>query len=193
VASAKISNCLYVEAFDFRRIAEAPSTEELQRRVDAARDAVVGEWERRGDFVNDLSSLDFIAFSPNCAPFSIFPFAARTCVDLLIGATYYMAYLNLNAVGREFENRGWKVDQVVQHLKGESDREIVMRELQQGFMRVSKGSLHIDLAVPDFTRMQIEALREKTLIETCDATYRLGPRAGGFSQTVFRGEPAIWK
>jgi hypothetical protein len=191
-AAAKISNCLYVEAFDFRRIAEVPSVEELKRRVDAARDAIVGDWERRGDFVSDLSSLDFVAFSPNCAPFSIFPFAARTCVDLLVGATYYMAYLNLTAVGREFENRGWSVEQVVEQLKDESDREIVMRELRQGLMRVSKGGLHIHLAAPDFTRMQIEALRAKTLIETCEATHRLGPRAGGFSQTVFRGESEIW-
>jgi hypothetical protein len=143
--------------------------------------------------VNDLTSLDFIAFSPNCAPFSIFPFTARTCVDLLIGATYYMAYLNLNAVGREFENRGWTVEQVVEQLKGESDREVVMRKLGRGLMRVSRDGLHIHLSAPDFTRMQIEALRAKTLIETCEATYRLGPRAGGFSETVFRGEPAIWK
>jgi hypothetical protein len=37
-------------------------------------------------------------------------------------------------------------------------------------------------------RMQIEALRPKTLIDAYDAIFKLGPREGGFSMVLFDGE-----
>lgn len=103
VAARKISNCLYAEAFDCRKIEDPKS---MYEQLQELRDAVVGEWDRRGDLVIDFSTLDALAFTPNCAPFAVYPFSARTCVDLLVGSKFYVTYLNHNAVGREFENRG---------------------------------------------------------------------------------------
>lgn len=193
-AARKISNCLYVEAFDFRKIVEVADLDALKRDVDAARNTVVGEWERRGDFVTDANTLDMLAFSPNCAPFSIFPFTPRTCVDLLIGAKYYMAYLNHTAVGREFEVRGWTVEKNIplEHPVNESDKEKLLLELQESFMRVSKGRLHINIPPADFTRLHLEALRAKSLIDLYESKFKQSPQEGQYVLSLFEGESQIW-
>jgi len=91
-AAGKISNCLYVECLDFEKIGSFPA---IEKDIEAARDKVVGDWKERKDFVVDRNSLDLMAFSPNCAPFSIFSFPSRMCVDLLIGKKCYIGYLNM--------------------------------------------------------------------------------------------------
>src|SRR6185312_8461111 len=101
-----ISDCLYVEACDFRKINRVEDLHELTSNI---RKLAIGPWEDRDDFVFDMNTLDLIGYTPNCAPFSIFPFRARTCVDLLMGAKFYVAFQNVSAIAREFEKRGWEV------------------------------------------------------------------------------------
>jgi hypothetical protein len=74
-AADRISNCLYVEAFDIRTL---PDADEGKGPLDRLRDETVREWDRRGDMWSDMNTHDMLAFSPNCAPFSIFPFAPRS-------------------------------------------------------------------------------------------------------------------
>jgi hypothetical protein len=183
IAAKRISNCLYIEAFDVLRMED---TDALHKRIEQMRDAAVGEWKRRGDFVVELSSLDRLAFTPNCAPFSVYPFTARTCVELLIGQKFYITYLNENAVGREFENRGWVVEKnSAQLVQEEGDKDAVMA--------VRKGRLHVWIPPADFMRMQMEALRAKSLIEALEATLAQGPDAEqGALLALYEGESAIW-
>jgi hypothetical protein len=183
MAAKKISNCLYAEAVDFLALDDA---ETLQKKADNLRDQVVGEWKRRGDFVVDMNSFDTMAFSPNCAPFSVFPFKPRTCVDLLIGSKLYTTYLNENAVAKEFENRGWIVEKTSEQLMLEGDREAVMV--------VSKGNFHARIPPADFMRMQTEAMRPKTLIQAYEVKYREGYRGEeGYLLALYSGEPEVWK
>ena len=105
-AAGKISNSLYVEAIDLRTM---PDDDASKKDLERIRGEVIGEWERRGDFWIEMSTLDTLAFTPNAAPFSVYPFDAKTCIDLLVGAKQYTAFLNESAVAREFEYRGWTV------------------------------------------------------------------------------------
>ena len=181
-ASTKISNCLYVECFDFD---EFESYDAIEKPLMVARQDVVGEWEQRGDFVVHRNSLDLIAFSPNCAPFSIFPFPSDTCVDLLIGRMFYVAYLNLNAVAREFEHRGWHIKKTPEELLKEGDRDALMV--------VQKGAFYGHVPPGDFMRMQMEALRPHTVIATYEAKLKQGPNAdSGFLLTLYEGESQLW-
>ncbi len=153
-AGSKISNCLYAEVFDFARI------EDIEKPLEEAeklRNTVVGAWEGRGDSILQMKSLDVLAFTPNCAPFSIYPFSSRTCIDLLIGSKVITTYLNHNAVGREFENHGWRVEQSPEELAEQGDKEAIMA--------IEKEGCHIRVPHADFTRLQMEALRVKTLVE----------------------------
>jgi hypothetical protein len=181
VAAKKISNCLYAEAFDCRTVDPKLMYEQLQQ----SRDAVVGEWDRRGDFVVDFNTLDALAFTPNCAPFSIFPFGARVCVDLLVGSKFYVTYLNHNAVAREFENRGWIVEQTTEQLAQQGNKDAVMK--------VAKGRFHVFIPHADFMRLQMEALRAKTLIEAYEVKFKQNKEGGvEYLLGIFSGEPAIW-
>lgn len=135
-AADKISNSLYVEAFYFRKPPDDAAKEGMRR----VREQVLEEWARRGDFYIDMSTLDTLAFSPNCAPFSIYPFDAMTCVDLLIGAKNYTTLLNESAVAREFEYRGWTVElKTPKDLTSESNIEVALEQMRQSRMRVSEG------------------------------------------------------
>jgi hypothetical protein len=182
-ATKKISNCLYVEAFDVHRMEDVDAT---YGQAELLRNDTVGEWVRRGDFVVDMNSLDLLAFTPNCAPFSVFPFRARVCIELVLGQKFYIAYLNENAVGREFENRGWVVEKTSAQLAQEEGE-------KQAVMMVRKGRLHIRIPPADFMRLQMEALRAKSLIDAFEVTLKQGPDAEpGELLALYEGESSLW-
>lgn len=181
-AASKISNCLYVEVFDFRKL---EAFELAESEVDRTKVAAIGEWSERGDFVCDMNSLDIVAFSPNCAPFSVFPFDNRTCVELLVGAKCYITYLNINAVAREFEFRGWKIEKTSEALFQEGNREATLA--------VCKGPFHAKVPPADFARLQFELVRVKSIIDTYELLYRQGPTVEhGYSLSLLSGEPEVW-
>jgi hypothetical protein len=180
-AARKISNCLYAEAFDLRKIDDPKS---MYEQLQQSRDTVVGDWQRRGDFVIDFNTLDALAFTPNCAPFAVYPFSARMCVDLLVGAKFFVTYLNHNAVGREFENRGWTMEQTTEQLLQQGNKDAVMR--------VAKGRFHVLIPHADFMRLQMEALRAKTLIEAYEAKLKQRGKGEEYLLAVFSGESEIW-
>jgi len=181
-AARRISDCLYVEAFDFRKMKGVVDWKEFTTKV---RQSVIGPWEDQGDFVFDMSTLETIGYTPNCAPLSVFPFRARTCVDLLIGAKFYVAYQNVNAIAREFEKRGWLIQKDTKTLMEEKSTEALLR--------VSKGPFHCTVPPAEFMRMQIETLRPKTLIDAMEFKLRQGPEGGdGYMLAVYDGEPKIW-
>ncbi len=181
-ASERVSNCLYVECFDFDKI---ESFDAIENPLEAARQRLVGDWEQRDDLVLHRNSLDLLAFSPNCAPFSIFPFPSRTCVDLLIGRKCYVGHLNLNAVAREFEYRGWQIGKTTKELHEEGNN--------QATLIVQKGAFFAHIPPAEFMRMHMEALRPQTVISTYEAKFNQSPTAdSGLLFTVYEGEASLW-
>jgi len=181
-AARRISDWLYVEAFDFRKFTSEDEVKELTGKM---REAAIGEWEKRGDYIHDMNSLDAIGYSPNSAPFSVFPFRARMCIDLLIGAAFYVSFLNINAVEREFTRRGWTLEKDLKTLMSEKS--------QESMLEVRKGPFHCTVSPADFMRMQVETLRPKTLIDAIEAKYREGPSADtGYLLALFQGEYKMW-
>jgi len=181
-ASRRISDWLYVEAFDFRKFVSADEIKELTGR---AREPAIGEWERRGDYIYDMNSLDAIGYSPNSAPFSVFPFRARTCIDLLIGARIYVSFLNINAVEREFTKRGWTLEK--------DFRTSMAEKPQESMLKVRKGPFHCTVTPADFMRMLIETLRPKTLIDAIEANYAQGPSSEpNYLLPLFQDEHKMW-
>lgn len=181
-ASERISNCLYVECFDFEKMA---SYDAIKIPVEKKREKLIGQWSEQEDFVIEMNSMDLIAFSPNCAPFSIFPFSNRMCIDLMIGRKCYIAYLNQNAVAREFEYRGWTVIRTPEQLisEGRTDESLV----------IQKGRLHAAVPPADYMRMQMEALRVQTVISAFEAKLNEGPQApSGFLLHLYESEHLLW-
>ena len=132
-----------------------------------------------------MNSLDAIGYSPNSAPFSVFPFRARTCIDLLIGAKIYVSFLNINAVEREFTKRGWTLEK--------DFRTSMAEKPQESMLKVRKGPFHCTVTPADFMRMLIETLRPKTLIDAIEAKYAQGPSAEpDYLLPLFQDEHKMW-
>jgi hypothetical protein len=181
-ACQRLSNSTYVECIDLRVIQEGGEVQLMKQR-----ESLIADWRARDDDVHASESLKCLGFSPNLAPFSIFPFEPRTCIDLLTGAKAYMVLLNVTGVAREFEHRGWQVlstpKQVFESGKMEED-----------FMTVKKEGFHVTLPPAAFMRLQMELLRPHVLIKQCELIRQAGPGAfdNEFNLPIYEHEAAAW-
>ena len=183
-AGGRINNCCHIEAFDFRVMGGA---EKVWKQGVEQTQKEIASWTEKNDLVTRMDSLDILAFTPNCAPFSVFPFPERLCVELLTGAKNYSCFLNLTELGREFERHGWQVEKWPQELmKKGADRETP-------FFRLRRDGMHPEIPPADVMRIEMETIRPQVLIHTLDAAFELGP--GGLSPSsvvVYEGEKNVW-
>jgi len=197
-AYGAISNFLYVECIDFRFVKDS---DKMKSALHEGREKHLRTWIDREDVFTSMSSADFIAFSANCAPFSVFPFPDDICIHLMTGAKMFTSYLNHTEIAREFERRGWQI------LRGPADiqrdlkeklakgEEINPQELgMEDFLTVSKDGFHTTVASGELTRLLIEGLRPKVLIKAREIMRGLGPHStDGFVLPVYSGESQIWR
>lgn len=181
-AGKRISNCVYVECIDFRN---GTSAEAIASSLDEVKAKEIGEWQERGDTLQQMTSLDLLSFSPNCVPFSVYPFPARRCVDLMTGATCYDVLLNVSAVQREFEYRGWSIVKTYEQQTAKGN--------QDALMIVEKGGFEVHVPPGELMRIWMELMRVAVLIKECDIRYRRGPsQREGYSYAVYEGEASVW-
>jgi hypothetical protein len=181
-AMARLSNSAYVECLDFRVVAKGGDTDLVKQR-----ESLIADWHEKGDDVHAAESLKCLGFSPNLAPFSVFPFEPRLCIDLLTGAKAYMVLLNFTAVAREFEHRGW---QIVTTPK----QAFESNGFAEDFMTVKKEGFNITLPPAAFMRMHMELLRPQVFIRQCELIKQAGPDAfnSEFNLPVYEHEAQIW-
>jgi len=183
-AGSMIHNWCYVETFDSRVLSKAEGT--WQQAADEARKAM-SAWRDKKDFVVRALSMDLLAFTPNCAPFSVFPFSDRICAELLTTAKTYTSFLNLTELGREFERNGWRVEKWPQEFMTEqADRNTPL-------FRLKRDRMFSEIPPADIMRIQMELIRPQVLTRKLDAILQLGP--GGVSPAgivVYSGEKDIW-
>jgi len=183
-AARRISNFVYAECVDFRA---AGDFDKVIEQIEDSRKREIGSWLERNDLVLDANSMDVLAFTPNCAPFSVFPFPARLCIDILTAAKAFITYLNLSEVRREFERYGWEVE------KGPEDLLDDGADDDTPMLIVRKGDFHPSIPPADFMRMQMETLRPQVLIKALDAMYKRGPRGAPlYAFYVYEQEKEIW-
>lgn len=192
-AACPISNFLYVECVDFR---SAKDFEKVKADLNAARQKYIKPWEERDDVFVPMDSADFVAFTPNCAPFSVFPFPEEICVGLITGAERFMSFLNESEVAREFERRGWQV------IIGPDDVRRQAQELHEKgeefnldcILRVKKDGFSMDVPPGEFTRLTMEMVRPKVLIKAREMIRALGRGATeGPVLLTFAREHEVWR
>jgi hypothetical protein len=130
-------------------------------------------------------SLNAIAFIPNVAPFSIFPFDDRTCIELMIAAKVFTTYINSAEILRVFTNAGWSVESSFEDAAAKTNNEAVLIMKKEGFF------CHIPPA--DFAKILFELLDPETLLEEVESMRACSPNAtGGYSVWTFDGEATQW-
>jgi hypothetical protein len=180
-SSGRIAPHCYVECVDFRKLGElddvTPKMEEAYRRA-------AGKWD--GERVTSMNSMDIITFCPNVAPFSIFPFDDRTCIELAIGAKAFLTRLNLDQMLREFEANGWTIESSFDNAIAQTNGDAIVV--------LKKGGFFCHVPPGDFGKLQFEMLSPATLIEECEYIRGLGPTAAqGYGIWTLEGEATQWR
>jgi hypothetical protein len=133
---------------------------------------VIEAWEAAGDIVFDLASMDRYANVQNSAPFSVYPLPARQRVKLMTAALWLSSSVNISAVLRYLESRGWKLlkgpEEHAESVDPEKPHEVPIATLK-------KGALTTDLPMPWIGRVANEFLSPKTLADMLDALLAAGP------------------
>lgn len=128
-----------------------------------------------GDHVAEMTSLDVLAFTPNCTPFSIFPFPPKRCIELMTGITSYKSYFNVSAFFRELENNGWKFKRSAAQVVAESGGFATPADVAG---EVEKDGVRITVPPGYLTRMQMEMLHPGIVVKELEEVKRLGPQRG---------------
>jgi hypothetical protein len=183
-AGRRLSNFLFIECHDYRRI---ENFDEMERASKENRRNQSVDWTSRGDRILPMTTFNTLQFNPNCPPFSIFPFPTHVRVGLLTGGMEYTSFLNISALEREFERLGWDVEKRPEDLLAERG------DLDTGFMTLAKGPLHTTIGPAEIARMGYEALRPKVIIQVLEERLQMGPgSAQRYGFTVYSREHEIW-
>ncbi len=185
-ALSRLSNCLFVECVDLKTL-DAIGRLDWPKEMEKKKVQAISDWYERGDFIVDDESHELLTFSPNYAPLSIFPFCSATCMDLMLGTKAYRSYLNVSALGREFEYRDWRI------LKRPHDFQ--REDLRDRLFQFEKSGCAMTLSTTSLARMQMEMVRPQTLIQEFEAIRGAGPISfplGAMQHFVFDNECDMW-
>jgi hypothetical protein len=146
--------------------------------------AILKRWEASKDFFLPLYSQHRLAHAQNYAPLSIFPLDSKSCARLLSGAVQLRAWVNVSAVLREFESKGWQVvhQEIIEMGEAASTltRDVPMARLRTGRFRIS-------VPATLFGRLGMEFLKPRSLAQLLDAMAEQHDE-GGIQIINFAGE-----
>jgi hypothetical protein len=166
-AMKEISSFYFVVCEDLRSPGKIP-----REQIETEREERIKDWVHEGDQTMRQSSLAFLTFSPLIAPFSIFPLPERTCLELAIGMKFYSVTVNLGAVAREFERRGWRavtLEERAQKQAEQNPEDPISRA--EGLLVVQKEGKTTGININEITRMQMELMRPQVHIKALNQLY----------------------
>jgi hypothetical protein len=187
-AGRTLDACLHVECHSLGNISAVAT-----KRVTAESEGIASRWENAGDLVVPISSLDSIQFSPNAAPYSVFPFSDRICAEILTNQLVIRSFLNVTALLREYQRAGWTVEEDVSATIGKAIDE---NEDPRGtaFGVISRGHCTLRLPPSVGARVGLEFVRPRTFVREANEALNAGP--GGWEGGMlafYPQERKTWK
>ncbi len=183
----RIGEHLIIECTDFT--AEPFDSELLKLIVNKARDWAE-EWRKRGDIVMDFWNQDKYLDVRNYAPYSVFPYPDAVRIKLITGALFLVAYVNISALLRYFEQKGWSIIKTPQQLAEEWERSGKTNDF--GLAILKKGHFVCEIPWPWVGRMGFEFLKPRTIVDAMEASLTIGPSMSGLNIVNFSGESHQW-
>ncbi len=184
----RIGDHLIVDCTDFPKSVEY-DIEEMRKIMGRARDWAE-DWQKTGDVVRPFLSQDKYLVVRYFAPCSIFPYPEIVRVKLMTGALWLHSYVNLSAVLRYLEQKGWKLIKSPNEHFEEIER--IGTEKSPGWATVRKGPLTSELPWGWLGRLGYEFLKPRTLLNALEAHLAAGSSDAAMIFPNFSGEFKVW-
>ena len=164
----KIGEHLLIHVVDYQAASEDVDAESFFTKYENTR----RQWYEKGELFLEFSSVDRFSFVKNFVPFSVFPIEHKFRVKLMSGATIVNSILNISAVIRYLNKRGWIL--VKSPADFQKEAEANNDEEINEIAAFRKGPLTMTLALPVLARLAHEYLSIVTLGDIFDAIYKAG-------------------
>ncbi|MCP5108059.1 MAG: hypothetical protein GY950_32025 [bacterium] len=172
-SSELIGNYLIVNVVDLGNKLNSP--DKMLKYLDSRHSSIKEKWERENDFYLPFLFSQKMIFSRNYVPFSIYPFDAEICADILIGKLKITAFLNLTEIKRILERSGWQVIESIHDWldKGNCDPESEPDKLFS--FKINKGDFYSIIPLSWTGRISFEMLSPKSILFQLEKMYNEGP------------------
>jgi hypothetical protein len=167
-SAGRINDCCYVECINRPALR---SSKDAIANFEALRAAYVKAFIANEDYVVEMTSLDVLAFTPNCMPFSIFPFPSKRCTELMTGVASFKSYFNVSAFFRELGRAGWKLKRSPDQIAAECGGFAAVADT---IGEVEKDGVRITILPGYIMRMKMEMLRPSAIINELEEVQKLG-------------------
>lgn len=186
-AVESIGSHLVMECIDFTAIRRKQLRQDAISAVLERGRSIVEQWTARGDFLLPLEVGGRYAHAQNFVPLSIFPLPPSRCVRLAFGAISIYAFVNISAVLRGLETRGWTVVRSPEQLA--QSQEAGAGEIPIAVLRKRRLTTHVPASLVG--RLGMEFLKPKSLAHLLDAILEQHDERG-FQFVNFERERALW-
>ena len=144
---------------------------------------------------NSLSGFDY--FTPNRAPYTVFPWSDTDCADVLAGRIWIVSYLSWGRIERVLKKRDLVVHDDVDHkrLIQFLSLPFAERKVRSFDIALTVGrpnSRPIRIAFPEFMRLAYEFLDEESFADAVEEVVEMGIPLGDTCFTAFENEALIW-
>jgi hypothetical protein len=180
-SAALIAPHCYIECLDMSRVRDMPN---VLLNFQKMRAEQTSHWDEA--LTLKMNSMDLLEFTPNVAPFSIFPFSDKTCIELVIGKKSFTSYLNVGAVIQHFLRAGWTIEKQMQEALEETGNSAALM--------LKKGGFYCHLPPGDFVRLHVELLKPESMLAECEYIRGLGRQhKSEYGYWLYEGEASQWK
>jgi hypothetical protein len=179
----KLNDYSYTTAINFEKVEE---TTDISDALDNQHGQFSEGWT---GLSKGFSNYDRFEFSPIIAPYSIFPFSEKTCVDLMFGSICITTYINFNLLAEHFRESGLYVYETPEEIIEDNPE-----KLAQKMFTLGKGEFTLSLPPSMFTGLFFE-FRHPNMIKKELLAVRdyLKPKQDPYTLTYNIQESKIWK
>ena len=187
-ASRKFGSYLTVGVLNIKKISQGEPEENWAKIWGPILDRLYSVKERPTDVLLDQMD-NFLAithFSPNIAPYSVFPLEPRLRLAFMVGDFWVISLLNISGLARWLEKRGWRTEVFDPHQETSSEDEL----LNFTALRVGKKGLSVGIGLTELTIASLEFWMPESIEDSVETIMRSVPPNsssghGPYSQIVF--------
>lgn len=203
-ACVRLEDCLSVECRDWKKTVEEASR--LKREV-WKEEIRCDDWGK-DDHIVAHSNYDTFShqdgqFLRNVVPYAVFPLPNNVCADLMLGSVTLVSKLNLELLGKRFEQAGWSVEfpdwKKRQSSEPTNPKEVFSGHLfdhaiDETIMTIGRKPFYLEVPYSWIERLTFEFATVDTLVQFAEHIYKTAERGKPRMITgMIKAERKFWR